>query len=143
MDMPTPKAHLPDSADHRPSHLSPFMASKCFNFYGQVQVQLHCPFGHGIRTLIAFTAISRYDDCAYEPWDCIVQPIVSHRCEGRTTCFISDKLESEVVAQWGPLVCGEGTTPYLHIEYECALLTGKYIPLNLHLFSFLYPKNNT
>jgi hypothetical protein len=107
----------------RPRSLSPFLASKCFNPYGQVEVQLHCPFGHGIRTLLAFAAISRYDDCAYEPWDCIVQPIVAHRCEGRTTCFVSDRIDADPKMQ-APLVCGDGRTPYLHIEYECALLTG-------------------
>lgn len=105
--------------------LSPFLASRCYNVYGQVQLQLRCPFGHGVRTLLAFTAVSRHDACSYEPWDCIVRPISSHRCEGRTTCFISDRITEENEAQWGHLVCGQGTTPYMHIEYECILLTGE------------------
>lgn len=108
----------------RPSILSPFLASKCFNGYGQVEVQLQCPFGHGIRTLVAFTALSRYDGCSYDAWDCILQPIAADRCEGRTTCFMSDRI-GEDAQEMGPLVCGDGTTPYMHIEYECALLTGR------------------
>ncbi|CAH1798757.1 unnamed protein product [Owenia fusiformis] len=94
-----------------------FKSSMCYNSKGNAFIRLLCPDTYKIKTITAFTGISRNNVCAYSSWDCIIQEGSTDKCDDRQQCTVSVSHNDGKVA----LTCGaqQGEMKYFQVEYIC------------------------